>query len=235
MQKIVVFTGAGVSAESGIQTFRDNGGLWENYNISEVATPEAFEKDPKLVLNFYNLRRKQLCETEPNKAHQAIADLEKKFDVHVVTQNIDDLHEKAGSSNVLHLHGELMKARSTKDESRVYRLKDWKLNYGDKCELGSQLRPHVVWFGEAVPNMEKAYKITEDADILIVVGTSLSVYPAAGMVDYAPPSIKKYLIDPGEIEVINIENLKTIREKAGTGVRKLADRLLSDKPVQEES
>lgn len=231
MSKIVVFTGAGVSAESGLKTFRDSGGLWENYNIQDVATPEAFERDPELVLKFYNMRRKQLCESEPNEAHKAIAELESKYEVQVITQNIDDLHERAGSSNVLHLHGELKKAQSTKDPKLVTEIDGWELNYGDKCDLGSQLRPHVVWFGEAVPNMPKAYKIAERAGLLLVVGTSLSVYPAAGIVDFAPSAIKKYLIDPSDVSVLNVENLEIIKEKASSGVPKLVNQLLSQESI----
>lgn len=227
MKKILVFTGAGVSAESGIKTFRDHDGLWENYKVTEVATPDAWKKDPKLVLDFYNMRRKQLTEAHPNEAHKIIADLEAHFDVQVVTQNIDDLHERAGSTKVLHLHGELMKARSIRDENLVYPIKGWKLSIGDKCELGTQLRPHVVWFGEAVPNMSIAYDLLRNIDILIVVGTSLSVYPAAGLVDYAPDHIKKYLIDPNEVHASDIKNLEILKEKASMGMSILAQKLLS--------
>lgn len=178
---IVVFTGAGVSAESGLKTFRDSDGLWENYRIEEVATPEAWERNPKLVLEFYNMRRKQCMEAQPNKAHQLIAELEKYYNVSVITQNIDDLHERAGSTNVLHLHGEIMKVRSSVDDNLIYPIKKWNLELGEKCEKGSQLRPHIVWFGEPVPMMEKAIEIVQTADVFIVVGSSLVVYPAAGL------------------------------------------------------
>lgn len=226
MQKIVVFTGAGVSAESGIKTFRDHDGLWENHRISEVATPDAWRKNPKLVLDFYNERRKQLLNAKPNQAHKIIAQLQEKYDVEVVTQNIDNLHEKAGSKKVIHLHGELMKCRSTVNPNLIYTLKNWKLNIGDKCELGSQLRPHVVWFGEAVPNMEKAYEATSKADIFIVVGSSLTVYPAAGLVNFVIPTAKKFLIDPNDISIQDIENLIVYKEKASSGMEKLALELL---------
>ncbi|MCE3281260.1 MAG: NAD-dependent deacylase, partial [Bacteroidetes bacterium] len=169
-QKLVVFTGAGISAESGIKTFRDSGGLWEEYNISEVATPQAWEKNKELVLDFYNKRRKQVLESEPNEAHYALVELEEKYDVHIITQNIDDLHERAGSKKVLHLHGEIIKSRSTVDPSLVYKIKGSELKLGDKCEKGSQLRPHIVWFGEMVPMMDVANLIAEKADIFMVVG-----------------------------------------------------------------
>ena len=186
MKNIVVFTGAGISAESGIKTFRDTGGLWDEYDIKDVATPEAWERNPILVLDFYNARRKQVMEAQPNTAHKALVELEKKFNVQIITQNVDDLHERAGSKKVLHLHGEIMKARSTADPSIVHTLKSSNLLLGDKCKKGSQLRPHIVWFGELVPNMELAYLLVEKADILIVTGTSLNVHPAAGLVEYAP-------------------------------------------------
>ena len=180
MKNIVVFTGAGISAESGIKTFRDTGGLWDEYDRKDVATPEAWERNPILVLDFYNARRKQVMEAQPNTAHKALVELEKKFNVQIITQNVDDLHERAGSKKVLHLHGEIMKARSTADPSIVHTLKSSNLLLGDKCKKGSQLRPHIVWFGELVPNMELAYLLVEKADILIVTGTSLNVHPAAG-------------------------------------------------------
>lgn len=226
MQKIVVFTGAGVSAESGIKTFRDHDGLWENHKISEVATPDAWRKNPKLVLDFYNERRKQILSAKPNQAHKLIAQLQGKYDVHVITQNIDDLHEKAGSKKVIHLHGELMKCRSTLNPNLIYTLKSWKLNIGDKCELGSQLRPHVVWFGEAVPNMEIAYEVASKADVFIVVGSSLTVYPAAGLVNFVSNNSKKYLIDPSDINIQNVENLIIYKEKASSGMEKLASEFL---------
>lgn len=194
--KLIAFTGAGISAESGIKTFRDSDGLWEEYNINDVATPQAWDKNRALVLDFYNKRRKQVLEAQPNQAHHALVALEKEYDVHIVTQNIDDLHERAGSKKVLHLHGEIIKSRSTLDPSLIYKINGTELNIGDTCERGSQLRPHIVWFGEQVPEMDNAYLIVENAAILMVVGTSLAVYPAAGLIDYAPRHIPKYLIDP---------------------------------------
>ena len=178
-KRLVVLSGAGMSQESGLKTFRDMGGLWEQYDVTEVASPEAWERNPELVLRFYNERRKLLWEAKPNAGHIGIARLEKDFDVDIITQNVDDLHEQAGSTNVLHLHGELRKARSTFDPELVYTMDHWELKIGDKCELGSQLRPHIVWFGEPVPNMTKALALTQKADIFVVIGTSLAVYPAA--------------------------------------------------------
>ncbi len=224
--KLVVFTGAGISAESGIKTFRDSGGLWEEFDINEVATPQAWEKNQRLVLDFYNKRRKQVLEAQPNKAHFALVELEQKFDVQIITQNIDDLHERAGSKKVLHLHGEITKSRSTVDSSLVYKIAGEEIKFGDKCEKGSQLRPHIVWFGEMVPMMETAYIIAEKADIFVVVGTSMAVYPAAGIIDYSPQDIPKYLIDPSDIKVTGIANLKVIKEKASIGLPKLASDLL---------
>lgn len=223
---LVVFTGAGISAESGIQTFRDTGGLWEEYNINDVATPQAWEKNQKLVLDFYNKRRKQVIQAQPNKAHFALVDLEKKYDVQIITQNIDDLHERAGSKNVLHLHGEIIKSRSSIDVSLVYKINGDEINFGEKCELGSQLRPHIVWFGEMVPEMETAYSISETADIFMVIGTSMAVYPAAGLIDYTPTNIPKYLIDPSDVKITGINNLIIIKEKASIGLPKLALELL---------
>lgn len=224
MKKLVVLSGAGVSQESGLKTFRDMGGLWESYDVTEVATPEAWERDPNLVLRFYNQRRKQLYEVEPNAGHLGIADLEKWFDVEVVTQNVDNLHERAGSSKVLHLHGELMKARSTIDPFLVYELDHWALDIGDTCEKGSQLRPHIVWFGEGVPELPKAIKIVEQADILVVVGTSLAVYPAAGLVGYVKPGTPLFVVDPNRPEVLQ-ENVTYIEEKAGKGIEILKSKL----------
>lgn len=224
--RLVVFTGAGVSAESGIQTFRDSDGLWEEYNITEVATPEAWEKNKPLVLDFYNKRRKQILAAQPNAAHLALAALEKKYDVHIITQNIDDLHERAGSGKVLHLHGEIVKSRSTADPSLIYPVQGPDLNVGDTCEKGSQLRPHIVWFGELVPAMEMAYVIAERAELFLVIGTSLAVYPAAGIIHYIPPSVPKFLIDPADVSVSGISNLTVIKEKAGTGLLKLSEELL---------
>ena len=225
-QKLVVFTGAGISAESGIKTFRDSGGLWEEFDINEVATPQAWVKNQSLVLDFYNRRRKQVLEAQPNKAHIALVELEQKYDVQIITQNIDDLHERAGSKKVLHLHGEITKSRSTIDDSLVYKIKGEEIKLGDKCEKGSQLRPHIVWFGEMVPMMDVANLIAEKADIFVVVGTSMAVYPAAGIIDYASQDIPKYLIDPSDIKVNGITNLKIIKEKASIGLPKLALELL---------
>ena len=226
MKRIVILTGAGISAESGVKTFRGSNGLWNNYRIEEVASPIAWERDPKLVLEFYNQRRKQLFEVNPNAGHKALVKLEKKFNVKIITQNVDDLHERAGSENILHLHGELKKARSTVDSELVYELKDWPLNIGDKCEQGSQLRPHIVWFGEAVPAIMDAIQIAKNADIFIVIGTSMVVYPAAGLINYVSDETPKYLIDPNAKEVSGIKNLTIIRKKAGEGVPELVEELL---------
>ena len=225
--KLVVFTGAGISAESGIKTFRDSDGLWEEYNVYEVATPQAWEKNRTLVLDFYNKRRKQVLDAKPNKAHHALVALGKKYDVHIITQNIDNLHERAGSKNVLHLHGEIMKSRSTTDSTLIYKIKGSELNIGERCERGSQLRPHIVWFGEMVPEMENAYSIAANADVFMVVGSSLVVYPAAGLIDYVPRNVPKYLIDPSDVKVDGIVNLKVIKEKAGIGLPLLAEELMT--------
>ena len=189
MKKLVVLSGAGMSQESGLKTFRDMGGLWEQYRVEDVASIEGWYRNPELVMNFYNERRKQLFETQPNAGHFAVAALEKDFDVQIITQNVDDLHERAGSTKVLHLHGELRKVRSTADPDLVYTLDHWELKFGDKCEKGSQLRPHIVWFGEAVPAFYDAIPMVEAADILLVVGTSMQVYPAAGLVNYVRPGV----------------------------------------------
>ncbi|MAE09162.1 MAG: NAD-dependent protein deacylase [Bacteroidetes bacterium] len=228
MKKIVVLTGAGISAESGVSTFRDNNGLWENHRIEEVASPIAWENNQEMVLDFYNQRRKQLFEVEPNDGHRWLLKLEEKFNVQIITQNVDDLHERAGSTNVLHLHGELKKVRSTHDPNLVYTLDHWELKKGDKCELGYQLRPHIVWFGESVPMIETAISIVSDADILIVIGTSMVVYPAASLINYVSNEIPKYYIDPKAFAVPGISNLKIITEKAGIGVPKLVDQLLKN-------
>ena len=228
MKRIVVLTGAGVSAESGIQTFRDGDGLWNKYRFEDLASPGAWARDPKLVQDFYNWRRKIVWEAEPNPAHTALAKLETKYDVQIITQNVDDLHERGGSSNVLHLHGEIKKARSTVDPGLVYELDHWELKMGDKCEKGSQLRPHIVWFGEAVPMIEPAAEISSTADIFIVIGTSMVVYPAASLIVYAKPDIPKYYVDPKAFEVSGISNLVTIKKKAGEGVPELVDELLAN-------
>ncbi len=226
MKKIVILTGAGMSAESGVSTFRDNNGLWENHRVEDVATPEAWHRNRELVMRFYNERRKQLFEVEPNSGHIGLVTLEEKYDVHIITQNVDDLHERAGSSNVLHLHGELRKARSTIDPDLIYELDNWELKIGDKCEKGSQLRPHIVWFGEAVPMIEPAAEIVSKADIFLVIGTSLFVYPAAGLINLVKPEAPKYYIDPKAFEVQGIQNLMIIKKKAGEGVPELLKTLM---------
>jgi NAD-dependent deacetylase len=226
MKKIVVLTGAGMSAESGISTFRDNDGLWKKHHVEDLASPQAWQSNPQLVLEFYNARRKQLFEVEPNEGHKALQMLEQKFDVQIITQNVDDLHERAGSSKVLHLHGELKKVRSTLDPSLIYEMDHWELKLGDTCEKGSQLRPHIVWFGEAVPMIEPAVSLTACADILIVIGTSMVVYPAASLVAYAPAGIPSYYIDPKAHQVRSMSNMNIIAKKAGEGVQELVNELL---------
>lgn len=227
-KKLVVLSGAGMSAESGIATFRDADGLWEKYRIEDVATPEGFARNPALVLDFYNQRRRQLLDCRPNEGHIGLAELEKEFDVCIITQNIDNLHELAGSSHVIHLHGELMNARSSVDESLIYRLsrENCDIRIGDTCEKGSQLRPDVVWFGEAVPKISEAVKWIQQADILVVIGTSLNVYPAAGLVDYAPEGIPIFLIDPKEVKT-HRRDIYVIRKGASEGVKELKARLNS--------
>ncbi len=226
MKRIVILTGAGMSAESGISTFRDNDGLWKKHRFEDLATPRAWAMNPELVMEFYNARRKQLFEVEPNTGHFSLVKLEEKYDVQIITQNVDDLHERAGSANVLHLHGELKKVRSTVDESLVYEMDQWELKIGDKCEKGSQLRPHIVWFGEAVPMIVPAAELAATADIFLVIGTSMVVYPAAGLIGYAPSDIPKYYIDPKASHVGGISNLKVIQKKAGEGVPGLVEELL---------
>jgi NAD-dependent protein deacetylase/lipoamidase len=220
-KRIVVLTGAGISAASGIKTFRDAGGLWEGYNIEDVATPEAWLKNPELVLAFYNQRRQQLLKTQPNKAHHLLKALEDKYNVDIITQNVDDLHERAGSQNALHLHGELRKVRSTTNEHLIYNW-DSDLKLGDLCEKNSQLRPHIVWFGEAVPNLAIAEKITQTADILIIIGTSIQVYPAANLIYNVGYNTPIYFIDPKpNISQNQFKNLTIIAETATTGMEKL--------------
>ena len=228
MKKLIVLTGAGMSAESGLRTFREMGGLWEEYDVTEVASPDGWEKDRELVLRFYNERRKQLLETVPNRGHLALAEMEKDFDVSIVTQNVDDLHERAGSSKILHLHGELRKSQSTGDPNLVYDIDGWELNPGDLCEKGSQLRPHIVWFGEAVPAIEEAVVLVSEADLLVIIGTSMNVYPAAGLINYVSPSVPIYLIDPNEVSVVGQAGITVIKKGAGEGVDELYKILKSE-------
>lgn len=223
-KKLVVLSGAGISQESGLKTFRDMGGLWENHNVEDVASIDGWHRNPDLVMDFYNQRRKQLFDAEPNAGHYGIAQLEKRFDVTVITQNVDDLHERAGSSKVLHLHGELRKVRSTIDTELIYTLDGWELKIGDRCEKGSQLRPHIVWFGEAVPAIYDAIPIVENADIVVVIGTSLAVYPAAGLVHYAKPEAPVFVVDPNRPETA-MKNVVYIDEKASVGVELLKQKL----------
>lgn len=222
--KLVVLSGAGVSAESGLKTFRDSDGLWEGYNVEDVATPEAWAKDPAMVLEFYNMRRRNVKEAEPNAAHYGLAALEEKFDVTIITQNIDDLHERAGSSNVLHLHGEIFKMRSEINEDMVYDISG-DIQLGEKAADGGQLRPHIVWFGEPVYMIEKAIPYVQSADIFVVVGTSLLVYPAAGLVSHAKHNIPKYIIDRRIPYTWDIYNLTAIEKPATEGVADLKKRL----------
>ncbi|MGN7990299.1 SIR2 family NAD-dependent protein deacylase [Pedobacter sp. 22226] len=221
MMKLVVLTGAGISAESGLKTFRDADGLWEGYNVYDVATPEAWEKDPELVQQFYNERRKQVLDAQPNRAHQLLADLEKDFDVEIITQNIDDLHERAGSAKVTHLHGVITKSQSDLRSDLTYPIKGSEIKMGELCELGSQLRPHVVWFGEAVPMIEVAARICKQADIFVLIGTSLAVYPAAGLIDFVPSVVDKYIIDPRIPDVKRYKNVINIEKNAVEGVAEL--------------
>jgi NAD-dependent deacetylase len=226
MKKLVILTGAGMSSESGIRTFRDSGGLWEEYEVTEVATPEAWNRNKELVLRFYNERRRQLAECKPNDGHILLAELEKHFDVQIITQNIDNLHERAGSTKILHLHGELTKARSTTDHSLVYDIGYKDIILGDKCEKGSQLRPHIVWFGEEVPMLDKAITLTSEADIFVVIGSSLNVYPAAGLIGYAPSRASIYLIDPNEVTIPVNRKVEVIRDVASKGVEVLIRKLV---------
>jgi len=224
LKNFVVFTGAGISAESGLGTFRDSGGLWDNYKIEDVATPEAFQKNPGLVLEFYNIRRRQLLNATPNDAHYALNKLQENFNLQIITQNIDDLHERSGSNNVLHLHGKLRQSKSTLD-NKLYEIDGSELVLGDLCPNGGQLRPNVVWFGEAVSKMDKAIEIVKTAEIFIIVGTSLNVYPAASLIHYTLNSCQKYIVDPNAAE----ENgILAIRQKASVGVPKLVDQILKN-------
>jgi NAD-dependent deacetylase len=214
MQKVIVLTGAGISAESGLKTFRDSDGLWEGYDIEEVATPEGWQRNPALVQEFYNMRRKSVLEAKPNAAHYALAKLEQKFEVTIVTQNIDDLHERAGSSNVVHLHGIITRSQSSLNPKLTYPMDGWEIKMNEVCELGSPLRPHVVWFGEAVPMIETASALCTTADIFILIGTSLAVYPAAGLIDYVPQGVPKYIVAPHIPYVRGGESVIKIEEKA---------------------
>src|SRR5690554_6112318 len=229
-KKLVVLTGAGISAESGIRTFRDSDGLWEGHDVMEVASPEGWRKNRELVLDFYNQRRKACLDVKPNGAHLGLVELEKYFDVTIVTQNVDFLHEQAGSTKVIHLHGELFKSQSTLDPSLVYQMDHWELKLGDKCERGAQLRPYIVWFGEPVPLMELAIEAAMEADIFAVIGTSMLVYPAAGLIQYTPDSIPKYIIDINDIKIPDLgflENVTKIEATASDGVKQMTKELLS--------
>jgi NAD-dependent deacetylase len=226
LKKLVVLTGSGISAESGLRTFREMGGLWEQYDVQEVASPEGWKNNMELVCRFYNERRKQLMNALPNSGHTTLAELENYFDVEIITQNIDNLHERAGSKKVLHLHGELMKARSTGNPGLVYQLDSWELNPGDTCEKGYQLRPHVVWFGEPVPLMGDAIQITSEADVFAVIGTSLVVHPAAGLIHYVRDDAPVYVVDPNDVTLPAYRNIEIIREKAGSGVPILKQKLI---------
>lgn len=224
MKKVVVLSGAGISKESGIPTFRDNDGLWKSYRFEEVASPLAWKRNPELVLDFYNFRRRAVLEAEPNEAHILLADLQRYFDMFVITQNVDDLHERAGTKNILHLHGQIRQARSTADENIIVDLQGCELNLGDLCPKGSQLRPNIVWFGESVPNIPKAIEIVKHADIFLVIGTGLQVYPAASLIDYVPVSSEKYLIDPSDD--LRIRDFYHYKNTAVNGMKKFYDFIL---------
>ena len=228
MKKLIVLSGAGISAESGIATFRDSGGLWEGHKVEDVATPEGWMRNPELVLDFYNQRRKNASQVKPNRGHEILAEFEQHFNVTIITQNVDNLHERAGSSNVIHLHGSLFESRSTKNPALVYPIIGWELKLGDVCELGSQLRPNIVWFGEAVPMIEVAANIASGADVFLVVGTSMVVYPAAGLIDYVPDRVKKYVVDPKKPDILHVPNLEFISEKASVGMKKVKEMLLKN-------
>lgn len=222
-RNLVVLSGAGISAESGISTFRDSNGLWEGHDVMEVASPKGWKKNQKLVLDFYNQRRKNVTEAEPNEAHTLLAELETKYNVQIVTQNVDDLHERAGSCQVLHLHGEIIKSRSTVDPKLIYPIDGWELNKGDNCEKGSQLRPDIVWFGEEVPAMLEAIKIVRKADVLIVIGTSMVVYPAAGLIDFVSDDVPKFIVDPNMPRIPKRANLTLIEEIGTIGMNQLVE------------
>jgi NAD-dependent deacetylase len=226
MKKLVVLSGAGISAESGVPTFRDSNGLWEGHDVMDVASPQGWQRNQELVLDFYNQRRKKALEVKPNRGHEIIAELEQHFEVTVVTQNVDDLHERAGSTNVIHLHGSLFESRSTVDENLIYPIKGWELKLGDCCEKGSQLRPNIVWFGEMVPLMEVAAMHASHADIFLIVGTSMAVYPAAGLINYVQYETVKYVVDPKLPDIPTMPYLKMIEDKASTGMEKVRRELL---------
>lgn len=228
-KRLVVLTGAGISAESGLKTFRDEDGLWEGYDINEVATATAWRKNPALVQEFYNMRRKNVADAKPNQAHYALAELEEDFDVQIVTQNIDDLHERAGSKNILHLHGEIFKMRSEKNETLIYPVQD-EIKMGDKADDGAQLRPHIVWFEEAVPMIEPAIQLMKTADLFLIVGTSLAVYPAAGLVNYVPWEIPKFIVDKKIPYTSSLYNLTTIEKPASEGMQELKRKLKAYSP-----
>jgi NAD-dependent protein deacetylases, SIR2 family len=224
-RKLVVLTGAGISAESGLKTFRDTDGLWEGYNVYDVATPEAWKRNPAMVQDFYNQRRKQVLEAKPNAAHKALADLEEFFDVHIITQNIDDLHERAGSTKVTHLHGVITRSQSDLNPDLTYPINGWELKTGEYCELGAQLRPHVVWFGEDVPMIGPATSICSKAHVFMLIGTSLAVYPAAGLINFVPRTTVKYIIDPKIPEVDHYKNIVKIEKTATAGVAEVVKML----------
>jgi len=226
MKKIVVLTGAGISAESGLKTFRDSDGLWEGYNIEDVATPQAWQRNPRLVQDFYNMRRKDVLAAKPNAAHIALAKLEERFDVTIITQNIDDLHERAGSTKVLHLHGIITRSQSSINPKLTYPIEGWELGMNELCELGSPLRAHVVWFGEDVPMIEEAARICAGAELFILSGTSLAVYPAAGLIHYVKPDVKKFIVDPNIPVVGRLTNVIEIQAKATFGIPELVDELI---------
>ena len=234
MKKLVVLTGAGMSAESGIGTFRDSGGLWEQYPVEQVATPEGYRANPKLVIDFYNMRRKELQHVKPNRGHELIAELEKDFDVTVITQNVDNLHERAGSHHVIHLHGELTKVTSSREPNNPAYIKElkpeeWEVKMGDLAADGSQIRPFIVWFGEAVPMIETAIGYAEQADIFVIIGTSLNVYPAAGLLYYVPADVPVYLIDPKDVAIASGRKVHVIKKGASEGMEELKNLLLKER------